>query len=198
VRPGRIGLGRTPWPVFGGESKPLIGRRVLVVLALILGLLVYEARSSVAVEWAIGLVGLGILSAIAVRRVLRGTTDPDPLVAPTPPGSMYAGEIAALSQSARRASRGLRFSQVVLTSRVRAAFLERMRLALGLSSDAIRAVETDSTALRRFVRDPVLTEFLHLPTGSLEDRAGWVVCARTRGGFAREFRDVLDRMEVWR
>jgi hypothetical protein len=198
VRPGRIGLGQTPWPVHGGESKPLIGRGLLVVLALVLGLLVYEARSSVSIEWAIGLVGLGILSAIALRRVLRGTTDPDPLVGPTSPGSIQDGEIAAVSQSARRASRGLRFSQVVLTSRVRAAFLERMRLALGLSSDAIRAVEADPTALRRLVRDPVLSEFLHLPTGSLEDRTGWVVRARARSGFAREFRDVLDRMEVWR
>jgi hypothetical protein len=170
---------------------------LLVVLALVLGLVLYEARSSTAVVWAIGLVGLSVLAAFAWRWVLRRTTDPGPLVRPAEPAAVHTGEIEVLTQSARRASRGLSFSQVVVAMRAREAFLERVRLSLGLSPDAIREAEADPAALRRLTHDRVLAEFLHLPARGLEERYRWVQRARARGGFAREFRDVLDRMEAW-
>lgn len=197
MRPAGIVLGRNARSL-PDDTRPLSGPGLLIVLVLALGLLVYDARTSTSLVWAIGLVGLGILSAFAWQWVLHGTADPDPLVGPAEGGSIRAGEIEALSQSVRRAARGLVFSQVVVAMRTRDAFLERVRMARGLAPEALRDVEADSAVLRRLTGDPVLAEFLHLPAGGVEDRYHWVLQARARGGFAREFRDVLDRMEAWR
>jgi len=46
--------------------------------------------------------------------------------------------------------------------------------------------------------DDALVDFLYFEAGDLEDRLAWVQRARARGGFVREFRDVLTRMEAWR
>src|SRR2546427_515999 len=78
------------------------------------------------------------------------------------------------------------------------AFLERARLALGLPPETIRDVQRDPGALRRMFGDDALVDFLYLEAGDLEDRLAWVQRARARGGFVREFRDVLTRMEAWR
>jgi len=198
MRPARFLFGRVPGPSADEDPRPSEGWALPILVVLLLGLIVYGAGSGTSVEWALALLGLSLLAAFAWRRVLRGTADPGPLVDPAEPGPIRSGELEALALSARRASRGLPFSQVVVTSRARAACSERVRLALGLSPEAMREAEADPAALRRLTRDDTLADFLHLRTGSLEDRYGWVLRARGRGGFAREFRDVLDRMEAWR
>jgi hypothetical protein len=181
-------------PVF----KPLRGAGLPLLALVVLAILLYESQFSGALQWTLGLVGLGVLAAAAWRRVLRGTAEPDPLVGLPGRASVTSGDIETFSRAARRAARGLPFSQVVVSSRARSAFLEHLRLTLGLSPEAVRAIETDPAVLRRTVGDEVLEEFLHLQARSLDEQYSWVLRVRARGGFAREFRDVLDRMEAWR
>jgi len=60
------------------------------------------------------------------------------------------------------------------------------------------AVQQEPDALLRVFGDPVLAEFLRVRAGDLDGRYAWVRRARERGGFTREFQDVLERMEAWR
>lgn len=177
---------------------PLAGSALVVAVAVILGILVYSAQFSGSLQWGLGLFGLAILAAYAWRQVLRGTSEPGPLLGPKALGAFQSGELEAFSRAVRRAARGLPFSQVMVSSRARAAFLERASLDLGVPAEAMREAQSDPIALRRLIGDDVLVEFLHQRVGDLDESYGWVSKARARGGFAREFRDVLDRMEAWR
>src|SRR2546430_13819343 len=93
--------------------------------------------------------------------------------------------------SVRRATRGLRSSQVIVTSRARAAFLDHARLSLGLAPEAMREAQQEPDALLRLFGDPVLVDFLHIGAGDLGGRYAWVVRARERGGCTGEFRGGL-------
>jgi hypothetical protein len=197
----RIGLPPVAVPPSTAPDRPaksLHGAGLSLMSVVVLAILLYESQFSGTLQWTVGLVGLGFLAAAAWRRVLRGTAEPDPLVGLPGQPTVHSGEIESFARAARRAARGLPYSQVVVSSRARSAFLEHLRLALSLSPDAVRAMETDPNVLRRTVGDEVLEEFLHLQARSLEEQYGWVLRVRARGDFAREFRDVLDRMEAWR
>lgn len=171
---------------------------LVLTAAVMVGLFLYSAQFSGSLRWALGLALLAILAAFAWRQVLRRTSDLVPLVLPTPAEAYEPGELGMVSSSVRRATRGLRYSQVVVTSRARVAFLDRARLSLGMSPEAMRAVQRDPDALRRLFGDDVLADFLHIRVGDLEERFAWVLRARERGGFSREFEVVLARMEAWR
>jgi hypothetical protein len=108
-----------------------------------------------------------------------------------------AGELARVAASVRRAARGLRYSQVLVTSRARAAFLDQARLALGFDAGTMQTLQRDRRALRRLFGDE-LADFLHVRTGDQDDRFEWAFQARGRRGFAVEFGDILERMEAWR
>lgn len=177
---------------------PLAGAALVVAVAVVLGFLVYSAQFSGSLQWGLGLLGLAILAAYAWRQVLRGTSEPDPLVDPAAPEAFRSGEFGVFSRAVRRAARGLPFSQVMVTSRARAGFLEHAGLARGMPAETMRTAQSDPVALRRLIGDDVLVEFLQLRTGDLDESYGWVLKARARGGFNREFRDVLTRMEAWR
>jgi len=146
----------------------------------------------------LGVVALAVLAAIAWGQIQRRTAEPLPLVGPRSPGATREGELDSFAAAVRRAARGLPYSQVLVASRARSAFLERARLALGLPPETIRDVQRDPGALRRMFGDDALVDFLYLEAGDLDDRMAWVQRARVRGGFVREFRDILTRMEAWR
>ncbi len=177
---------------------PLPAVGLLLAFAVLLGMLLYYAQFSGAIRWFLGVVALAVLAAIAWGQIQRRTAEPSPLVGPRSPGSIREGELDSFAAAVRRASRGLPYSQVLVASRARSAFLERARLALGLPSETIRDLQRDSGALRRMFGDDALVEFLYFRAGDLDDRFAWVQQARARGGFVREFRDVLTRMEAWR
>lgn len=184
------------------EPRPvrvsLVSSGLVVAVAVVLGMLVYSAQFSGSLQWGLGLFGLAVLAAYAWWQVLRGTSEPGPLLGPRAPEAFQSGELEAFSRAVRRAARGLPFSQMTVTSRARAAFLERASLALGLPAEAMREAQSDPVVLRRLIGDDVLVEFLHQRVGNFDESYEWVHKARARGGFAREFRDVLDRMEAWR
>src|SRR5205809_172484 len=182
----------------GRSSWSISATFMIVAAAVVLGLLLYYAQYSGSVQWGLGLVFLGVIAFLAWRQVLRGTAEPGPLVGPVSPETIRTGELDALSGSMQRAARGLRYSQMLVTSRARVAFLEHVRLTLGLSPEGLRRLQRDPEALRRTVGDERLAEFLHIRVGDMEERFGWVLQARARGGFTREFREVLSRMEAWR
>ena len=180
------------------SSRSISAAIMVLAAAVVLGLLLYYAQYSGSVQWVLGLAFVGLIAFLAWRQVLRGTAEPGPLVGPVAPETIRTGELDALSGSMERAARGLRYSQVLVTSRARTAFLEHVRLTLGLSPEGLRRLQRDPEALRRTVGDERLAEFLHIRVGDLEERFEWVLQARARGGFSREFREVLSRMEEWR
>jgi hypothetical protein len=98
-----------------------------------------------------------------------------------------------LAASMGRAMRGLRYSQVVVTSRARAAFMERARLALGWDPDRMQAVQGDREALGRLFGDE-LADFLYLRTGDLEERFPSAFQTPGRGAFVKEFGEILAKM----
>ena len=177
---------------------PLPAFALILAFAVLLGMLLYYAQFSGTVRWLLGVAALAVLAAIAWGQIQRRTSEPSPLVAPRSPGATREGELDSFAAAVRRAARGLPYSQVLVASRARSAFLERARLALGLPPETIRDVQRDPGSLRRIFGDDALVDFLYLEAGDLEDRLAWVQRARARGGFVREFRDVLTRMEAWR
>jgi hypothetical protein len=170
---------------------------MITMIAVVLALLLYYAQFSGSLQWVLGLVFLAFLASFAFRQVFRGSVEPAPLVAPTSPEAHVSGEMESVAASVSRAAHGLRYSQVLVTSRARVAFLDHARLALGLSPEGMREIQQDPQALRRLFGDSALAEFLHIRVGDLEERYGWVLRARARGGFGREFREVLAQMEAW-
>jgi len=170
----------------------------LIALAALIGVLVYYAQFSGSMQWLLGVAFLAALALFAWGLILRRTAEPAPLEGPPTPGTIREGELEALAAAVKRASRGLAFSQVLVASRARAAFVERVRLALDLSPEAMREAQRDPAALHRILHDDVLEDYVHLGIGDLEERYRWVVEARQRDGFGPEFRRILQRMEGWK
>jgi len=175
-----------------------LGAAAILVFAVAMGTLLYQAQFSPSLRWVLGVAFLAAMAVFGCVLLLRRTGEPAPLVGPAPPRGVRTGELDALAAAVRRASRGLAFSQVVVASRARAAFVERVRLALGLSPEAMGDAQRDPVRLRRILHDPVLADFVHQRVGDLDERYRWAVEARARRGFAREFEAVLARMEAWR
>ncbi len=171
---------------------------LVVAFAVVLAFLLYYAQYSGSVRWLLGVVGVSGFALFAWALIFRRTADPAPLLGPPLAETVRGGELGTLSAAVRRASRGLSYSQVLVASRARAAFLERARLALGISADAMTELQRNPADLHRIFGDPVLERFVRMDVGGLEERYRWVVEARSHGGFAAEFRDVLARMEAWR
>lgn len=176
----------------------VIGMILFLAVAILLGLLLYFAQFSGTVRWLLGVAFLAVLAGLAWEQVVRRTAEPAPLVGPEAAAARREGELESFAAAVRRAANGLPYSQVLVTSRARAAFVERARLALGLSSEAMRDMQRDSTALTRLFGDDVLADFIYLKTPDLEERYRWVLQARARGTFPSDFRTVLRRMEAWR
>lgn len=171
-----------------------------LTLALLvgLGLIASFVPLDPADQWALALVALASFAVLAWRRVLRGTSEPKPLVPDLPPEGFRGGEMAALSRIVHRAERGLPFSQTMIVSRARAAFLERVRLLLRVPAATLREAASDPDALRRLIGDEVLAQFLSRAPGDDEASSAWVQRVRAHGRFDRDLRGVLARMEGWR
>ena len=177
---------------------PLSSVALVSLAAVVVMVFVYYAQFSGSLQWGVGLAFLGLLAVLVWRQVFRGTSEPAPLVPAASPAAYEPGELETVAASVRRAGRGLRYSQVLVTARARAAFLDHARLSLGLTTTGMHEVQQEADALLRVFGDPVLVEFLHVRAGDLDGRYAWVRRARERGGFTREFQDVLARMEAWR
>jgi hypothetical protein len=158
----------------------------------------YYAQFSGTVRWLLGVAALTVLAAFAWGQIVRRTVEPAPLVPAFALDSVRPGELESFAAAVRRASRGLPYSEVMVASRARSAFIEHARLALGVDPEAMRDIQRDPAALRRIFVDDSLVDFLHLEGGDLDERYGWVRRSKERGGFSREFRRVLDKMEAWR
>ncbi len=186
----------------GRDVKPLRQRLVeaalLVLGVFLLGYLLYAAQFSGTVRWFLGFALIAAVAAYAWHLVARGTAEPAPLVRPAALARGRAGELETFTLVVRRANQGLPYSQVAVSSRAREAFEERTRLARGLSLDGVRRLEREPAGLRAVFHDPVLEEFLYLPSLELDARYRWVEAVRERGRFDDEFMRILDRMEGWR
>ena len=186
----------------GTPVRPLRQRLVEVVLlaasVFLLGYLLFAAQFSGTVRWFLGVAVLALVSLYAWHIVARGTGEPGPMAKPQAPLRAQVGDLSYMTAVVHRASQGLTYSQVAVSSRARDAFEERTRLARGLSPEAMRALERDPDALRAAFADPVLADFLHLESADSDARYRWVRDARARGGFEIEFDRILDMMEAWR
>src|SRR5207302_834748 len=147
--------------------RPPVSNAALVALAAVVVMVfVYYARFSGSLQWGLGLAFLGLLAILVWRQVFRGTSEPAPLVLPASPEAYEPGELDTVAASVRRAARGLRYSQVLVTSRARAAFLEHARLSFGLTPAGMYAVQQEPEALPR--------------TGALGDPRRWTSPDRGR------------------
>jgi hypothetical protein len=174
------------------------GALLLFVAFAILGLLLYYAQFSGSVRWLLAIGIVSILAGLAWYQVSRRTAPLGPLASTPEEGPSKTGELGSVAAAVRRADGGLLYSQVQVTSRARDAFLERARLSLGLSPDAMREVQRDRAALRQSIGDEALADFLHLRTPDLEEKYRWVLRARQGGAFGVRLREILARMEAWR
>src|SRR5256712_11548948 len=106
-------------------------------------MLLYYAQFSGTIRWLLGVVALAVLAAIAWGQTQRRTSEPSPLAGPRSPGAPREGELDSFAAAVRRAARGLPYSQVLVASRARTAFLARAPPALALPSRAIRDRQPD-------------------------------------------------------
>lgn len=172
---------------------------ILIVAAfLALGYSLYAAQFSAAVRWGLGIVALLATGLAAWWAVNRRTETPEAFDTPSEADRTRPGELSALTQTVRRAVRGLQFSQILVTDRVRDGFMDHARLALGLSPAGARRLATDPAALQRTFRDAALADFLFLPSTNPEDRYRWIAETRHGRGFDASISAILDRMEAWR
>lgn len=171
---------------------------LLIGFAIAVLFLLYYAQYSGSVRWVLGVVGVAVFALFAWSMILRRTSEPPPLVGPPSRDEVQEGDLGFLAAAVRRASRGLSYSQVQVVGRTRAAFVERASLSLGLSLEAMAAVQRDPAELHRILDDPVLERFVRMDVGDLDDRSRWVRETRAGDGFATEFQEVLARMEAWR
>lgn len=190
---------RTPPRDVRTGSRSAVVDAILVVAGFFaLGYALYVAQFSPAVRWGLGIVAILATGLAAWWAVNRRTETPEPFEAPADAGGTRSGELSSLTLTVRRAARGLPFSQVLVTDRVRESFLDHARLALGLSPEATRRLSADPVALQRTFRDPALADFLFLPSSDPEDRYRWIAEARRGRGFEVSISGILDHMEAWR
>ncbi len=186
----------------GARFRPLrqvLVEAVLVVASLLLlAYVLYAAQFSGTVRWFLGFALIAAFASYAWYVVARGTSEPAPLVRAAPPLRRRAGELEIFTRVVHRASQGLPYSQVAVSSRAREAFEERVRLSRGISWEAMRRLQRDAGGLAAAFRDPLLVDFLYLPTSDTDARYRWVMEARSRQGFDAELLRILDRMEGWR
>ena len=188
------GFGRTG----GGRGIDRSASLLLLAFAVMLAFLLYYAQYSGSFRWLLGVVGVSGFALFAWALIFRRTAEPAPLLGPPSAEIVREGELGTLAAAVRRASRGLAYSQELVASRARLAFVERARLALGISPEMMAELQRSPVELHRIFADPALERFVHLQVGDLEERSRWVRETRSRGGFAAEFRDVLARMGAWR
>jgi hypothetical protein len=181
-----------------GSRFVIVDAMFIVVAFLFLGYSLFIAQFSPTVRWGLGILAIGAVGAAAWWAVNRRTETPDSLDAPLGISGSRAGELSALTQTVRRASRGLPFSQLLVTERLREAFMAHARLALGLTPEAMRRLAADPAALRRAFRDVSIADFLYLSSADPEERYRWIAEARRGPGFDASISAVLDRMEAWR
>lgn len=171
---------------------------MVVILAGALAVILYVGHVSGFVRWILGSLVVAALAAYAWFSVTRRTSEPLPLAPLPPQENLQTGDLTSLGAMTRRANAGLPYSQVAISSRAREAFAQRVALARGLTLEAVRELERDPDRLKVAVHDPVLEDFLFLRSSDHDERYRWVQETRDHGGFETAFREVLDRMEVWR
>ncbi len=171
---------------------------ILVIAIFLLGYLLYTAQFSGAVRWFLGTALITILALYAWYTVSRSTAEPAPLTERRTAARARFGELAALTAVVRRANQGLPYSQVAVSSRAREAFGERLRLARGLTPEALRGFTADSPGLVAAVHDAALADFVYLASSESDERYRWVRSARAGEGFEVAIGKILERMEAWR
>lgn len=170
---------------------------LLLMTVIVAAILLYEAQFDVTVRWALGIVAIAVVTALAWFQVHRRATEPAPLEAGTPRSAWTPGPLADLSAAVHRAHEGLAYSQAAVAGRARAAFATRVRLARGLSEEEMRGLQPDPAAMRSLVGDAVLADFLAVDESNRDDRERWAREAEEGSGFSPAFEDVLRRMEDW-
>lgn len=189
-----------PWVDRVGTESGLDRSSLFLIIAFVimLAFLVYYAQYSGSVRWLLGLGGLSAFALFAWALIFRRTAEPMPLLASPVEEGVRDGELASVSAAMRRASRGLSYSQGLVVSRARAAFLERVRLARGIPPEEMAKLQRSPAGLHRIFDDADLERFLRDDPGDFEGRDRWILEARKRGGFGAAFHEVLARMEAWR
>lgn len=171
---------------------------LLILGFVLLGLILYAAQFSGGLRWLLVLWFLVAFALVIGYEVVRRSSNPVPLLRDLGTGGFRPGELTTLAAAVRRADNGLVYSQMAVSSRVRDAFEERVRLSLNLPFETMRFLQQTRPSLSSIVGDDALADFMVLRTSSMEERYRWVRDARGRRGFSVELRDVLDRMEAWR
>ncbi len=171
---------------------------ILILTIFLLGYLLYAAQFSGEVRWLLGCALITVLALYAWFTVSRSTAEPAPLTSRPAAARTRFGALASLAGVVHRANQGLPYSQVAVSSRAREAFEERVRLARGLTPEAMRGLERDRDALRGTIHDPYLADFVHLASNEPDERYRWVYASRDGDGFEVSLQRILDRMEEWR
>ncbi len=171
---------------------------LIVSFTFLMGYVLFAAQFSGNIRWILGFVVIAGFAVAVWADVDKHTSEPRPLVKPAAAVKPRTGELITLTSTVRRADSGLTYSQVSVSSRARDAFAEHLRLARGLSPDAMRRLQADPVALRESFHDPVLEDFLYLASQDSDERYRWVLASRSRGSFENALNEVLRHMEAWR
>jgi hypothetical protein len=195
---------RGPWPegerpdrlvatAFGTQAAFGTAFAVLILAAT-----VFYAQYSGAVRWLLAIVVLAAGAYVVVRLVGMRARDPRPFRAEPRAERAATGDLRSLSTTLSRASAGLKYSQVMFAARMKDAFLEKVRVARGLPTDALDLARSDPERLLALIGDRDLVMFV---LESERNHRNWPALLRhlpIRRGFTGEAGRILAKMEAWR
>ena len=156
---------------------------IVVLLALLVLVTVYAEYSSI-LRWAIGIVGILLISVVASHIVAIRTEDPLDLSRKGRAEIERMGDLKHLSDVLKRAQLGMRYSQLEFSERVRAAFLEKVMISRNLSRDELAAIMRDAAKLQELIGDEEIVNFI---IESEKDSSNWAQILKSKGRVLEQF-----------
>lgn len=165
--------------------------------ALVLAAFVVYRGSLAGLSWLVVIVAASIAGLLVVRDALRGAEEPEVAERPGGIGAETPGELRSLADAIGRGRSGSAYSQAVVSARVAAAFLEKVRLARGLSLQELEKARADPAAVRRLIGDPELVDFVLQHERYNREWPKEPAALESEQGFGPFLTRVLDSMEAW-
>ena len=148
-------------------------------------------------RWLLVIIVLATLSLFLVRLVLRRTEDPRSLVTRRKPDATMPGDLHGLGEIFDRASKGMKYSQVMFSMRLRDAFLEKVMVHRAVSRERMKRIRGSPEALFDVIGDRELVMFLLDAERNSRDWSRVAAYMAPISGYDKEIERILAKMEVW-
>ncbi len=190
--------------VFGRMRPGITGLIIVAAIMLVSSLVVFQAHYSGIVRYILVALAITIMGIAVAWLASRASVDPAPLGWASNLNRVTTGEVSRMTRLLERGRDGLAVSQLQYVDRLRAAFLEKIRVQRGLSNATLQDLREDPDRLRDVVKDEEIATFL---VEAEDARRRWSRIVRrretalpshgVREDFVQRMLRLVRRMEVW-